>query len=79
MCAKLLLLWRMKSVCKAFVIVANEECVQLKRRVCAKLLLLWRMKSVCKAFVIVEMKSMCKAFVIVENEECVQSFCNCGE
>ena len=26
MCAKLLLLWRMKSVCKAFVIV--EECVQ---------------------------------------------------
>ena len=35
MCAKLLLLWRMKSVCKAFVIVekafvivANEECVQ---------------------------------------------------
>ena len=32
MCAKLLLLWR-KSVCKAFVIVANEEC--------AKLLLLW--------------------------------------
>ena len=32
-CAKLLLLWRMKSVCKAFVIVENEEC--------AKLLLLW--------------------------------------
>ena len=32
MCAKLLLLWRMKSVCKAFVkafvIVENEECVQ---------------------------------------------------
>ena len=28
MCAKLLLLWRMKSVCKAFVIVVNEECVQ---------------------------------------------------
>ena len=27
MCAKLLLLWRMKSMCKAFVIVANEECV----------------------------------------------------
>ena len=39
-CAKLLLLWRMKivckafvivrmkSVCKAFVIVKNEECVQ---------------------------------------------------
>ena len=27
MCAKLLLLW-MKSVCKAFVIVANEEYVQ---------------------------------------------------
>ena len=26
-CAKLLLLW-MKSVCKAFVIVENEECVQ---------------------------------------------------
>ena len=26
MCAKLLLLWRMKSVCKAFVIVENEEC-----------------------------------------------------
>ena len=33
MCAKLLLLWQMKSMCKAFVIVANEEC--------AKLLLLW--------------------------------------
>ena len=37
MCAKLLLLWRMKSVCKAvckaFVIVENEG-------VCAKLLLL---------------------------------------
>ena len=28
MCAKLLLLWRMKIVCKAFVIVVNEECVQ---------------------------------------------------
>ena len=28
MCAKLLLLWRMKSMCKAFVIVENEECVQ---------------------------------------------------
>ena len=32
MCAKLLLLCkafvRMKSVCKAFVIVENEECVQ---------------------------------------------------
>ena len=35
MCAKLLLLWQMKSmckafviVCKAFVIVANEEYVQ---------------------------------------------------
>ena len=29
MCAKLLLLWRiLKSVCKAFVIVENEECVQ---------------------------------------------------
>ena len=28
MCAKLLLLWQMKIVCKAFVIVANEECVQ---------------------------------------------------
>ena len=34
MCAKLLLLWRMKSVCKAFVIVEIEECN------CAKLLLL---------------------------------------
>ena len=32
----------MKSVCKAFVIVANEEYVKM-----------WRMKSVCKAFVIV--------------------------
>ena len=38
----------MKSVCKAFVIVENEESV--------KLLLLWRMKSVCKAFVIVEIE-----------------------
>ena len=28
MCAKLLLLWQMKSMCKAFVIVVNEECVQ---------------------------------------------------
>ena len=28
MCAKLLLLWQMKSVCKAFVIVENEECVK---------------------------------------------------
>ena len=28
MCAKLLLLWQMKSMCKAFVIVENEECVQ---------------------------------------------------
>ena len=28
MCAKLLLLWRMKSMCKAFVIVENEDCVQ---------------------------------------------------
>ena len=28
MCAKLLLLWQMKSMCKAFVIVANEEYVQ---------------------------------------------------
>ena len=55
-------------MCKAFVIVENEECV-----------LLLRLKSVCKAFVIVEMKSVCKAFVIVENEECVQSFCYCGE
>ena len=67
MCAKLLLLWRMKSVCKAFVIVENEECVQSFYCYCAKLLLLWRMKSVCKAF------------VIVANEECVQSFCYCGE
>ena len=28
MCAKLLLLWRMKDVCKAFVIVEIEEYVQ---------------------------------------------------
>ena len=28
MCAKLLLLWRMKSVCKAVVIVEIEECVE---------------------------------------------------
>ena len=28
MCAKLLLLRQMKSVCKAFVIAANEECVE---------------------------------------------------
>ena len=35
----------MKSVCKAFVIVANEECVQ-------SFLLLWRLKSVCKAFLL---------------------------
>ena len=28
MCAKLLLLWRMKSVCKAAVIVQIEEYVQ---------------------------------------------------
>ena len=41
MCAKLLLLWRMKSVCKAFVIVENEECVQ---SFCV----------LCKAFVIVD-------------------------
>ena len=34
MCAKLLLLWRMKSVCKAFVIV------EMKSEECAKLLLL---------------------------------------
>ena len=59
-------------MCKVFVIVANEECVQSicncgKGRVRAKLLFLWRMKSVCKAFVFVEI------------EECVQSFCNCGE
>ena len=27
-CAKLLLMWQMNSVCKAFVIVVNEECVQ---------------------------------------------------
>ena len=47
MCAKLLLLWRMKSVCKAFVIVANEEYVQ-------SFCYCGRMKSVCKAFVIVE-------------------------
>ena len=47
MCAKLLLLWRMKSVCKAFVIVENEECVQ-------SFCYCGRMKSVCKAFVIVE-------------------------
>ena len=40
MCAKLLLLWQMKSMCKAFVIVANEEYVQS--------FCLWRMKSVCK-------------------------------
>ena len=41
MCAKLLLLYRLKSMCKAFVIVENEECVQsFCRRVCAKLLLL---------------------------------------
>ena len=46
MCVKFVLLWRMKSVCKAFVIVENEECVQN--------LLLWRKKSVCKAVVIVE-------------------------
>ena len=44
-------------MCRAFVIVENEECVQSccycrDGRVCAKLLLLWRMKSVCKAFVI---------------------------
>ena len=61
----------MKSVCKAFVIVENEECVQsfcycgrMKSGKCAKLL-----------FVAI----VCKAFVIVENEECVQSFCYCGE
>ena len=28
MCVKFLLLWRMKSACKTFVIVENEECVQ---------------------------------------------------
>ena len=59
----------MKSVCKAFVIVENEECVQnfcYCGEVCAKLLLMWRMKSVCKAF-------------LVGNEECVQSFCFYGE
>ena len=47
MCAKLLLLWRMKSVCKAFVIVANEECEE------------WRM---CKAFVIVENEGCVQSF-----------------
>ena len=45
----------MKSVCKAFVIVENEES-------CAKLLLLWRMKSVCKAFVIVENEECVQSF-----------------
>ena len=64
MCAKLLLLWRMKSMCKAFVIVENEECVQSFCN-CGE----------CGA----KLKSVCKAFVIVENEECVQSFCYCGE
>ena len=28
MCVKFLLLWRMKSVCKVFITVENEECVQ---------------------------------------------------
>ena len=46
----------MKSVCKAFVIVANEEYV------CAKLLLMWRMKSVCKAFVIVANEECVQSF-----------------
>ena len=60
-------------MCKAFVIVANEEYVQSfcycgrMKSMCAKLLLMWQMKSVRKAF------------VIVVNEDCVQSFCYCGE
>ena len=29
MCAKLLLLWRMKNVCKALIIVEIEECAKL--------------------------------------------------
>ena len=77
----------MKSVCKAFVIVVNEECVQSfcycgNEELCAKLLLLWRMKSVCKAFVIVENEECVQSFCycgVVANEECVQSFCYCGE
>ena len=43
-------------MCKAFVIVENEECVQS--------FCLWRMKSVCKVFDC--MKSV--QSVIVENE-----------
>ena len=39
-------------MCKAFVIVANEECVQS----CG------RMKSVCKAFVIVENEECVQSF-----------------
>ena len=45
----------MKSMCKGFVIVANEE-------LCAKLLLLWRMKIVCKAFVIVANEECVQSF-----------------
>ena len=44
----------MKSVCKAFVIVENEECVQ-SFCYCG-------MKSVCKAFVIVENEECVQSF-----------------
>ena len=56
----------MKSVCKAFVIVA-EEYVQ---SFCY---------CVCKAFVIVENEECVQSFCYVAYEDCVQSFCNCGE
>ena len=54
MCAKLLLLWQMKMksgecVCKAFVIVENEESVKSG-------------ECVCKAFVIVEIEECVQSF-----------------
>ena len=56
MCAKLLLLWRMKSVCKAFVIVENEECVQSFCYCSAN------EECVCKAFVIVANEECVQSF-----------------
>ena len=59
MCAKLLLLWQNEEwrMCKAFVIVENEECVQSFCNNCVQ-----RLKSVCKAFVIVENEECVQSF-----------------
>ena len=60
----------MKSVCKAFVIVANEEY---------ELLLMWRMKSVCKAFVIVANEDCVHKLLLLWRMKSVQSFCYCRD